>query len=105
MKFSIPFNLNKDHEMWIENYIQYHGLNKHIPFNQEKQFITLVLGDLHQSKMEYSKRFAHKRVMALTPPNDYSDYNYSRGSGYSGFEVDVFSVDTPETHESRHFFL
>lgn len=105
MKFSIPFNLSKDHEMWIENYIQYHGLNKHIPFNQEKQFITLVLGDLHQSKTEFSKRFTHKRVMALTPPNDYADYNYSRGSGYSGFEVDVFSVDGPETHESRHFFF
>lgn len=105
MKHSIPWQLTKDHELWFENYVNYHGLNKHIPFNQEKQFITVIMGDLHKSKSEPLNRFHYKRVMALTPPNDYSDYNYARGNGYSGFEIDVYDIDTPDTFESRHYFL
>ena len=105
MSKGIPWGLTKDHEAWFENYIQYHSLNKHIGFNLEKQFITLIMGDLHQTKTEFARRFTYKRVMALTPPNDYSDYNYARGNGYSGFEIDVFDIDGPETIESRHFFL
>lgn len=102
---NIPWVMSKDHEAWFENYIQYHSLNKQLPYNQEKQHITLVMGDLHQTKTEFARRFTTKRLMAFTPPNDHSDYNYSRGSGYSGFEIDVFDIDGPETIESRHFFL
>lgn len=103
MMKQVPWVLSKDNEAWLENYIQYHGLNKHIPFSQEVQYITVVVGDLHQSKTEFARRFTYKRVMALSPSNDYSEYNYSKGNGYSGFEIDIFNVNSPETHESRHF--
>ena len=105
LKHGLPWVLSKDHELWFENYINYHGLNKHIPFNQEKQYITVVMGDLHKSKSEPLNRFHYKRVMALTPPNDYADYNYARGNGYSGFEIDVFDSEGTETYESRHYFV
>jgi len=105
MMKQVPWILSKDNESWLENYIQYHGLNKHVPFSQELQYITVVVGDLHQSKTEFARRFTYKRVMALSPSNDYSEYNYSKGNGYSGFEIDVFNINSHETYESRHFIF
>ena len=104
-KQSLPWILGKDNETWIENYINYHGLNKHIPFNQEKNFITLYTGDLHQTKTEYSKRFRYKRIMSMMGGTDFIEYNYSKGSGYKGIEWEIFDTDGPEIIEGRHFYL
>ena len=105
MARNIPFVLNRDNEMWFENYIQYHGLNKHIPFNQDRNYITVVVGDLHKSMSQPLNKFHYKRLMALTPANDHSDYNYAKGSGYSGFEIDIFDTQNIGVLESRHYFL
>ena len=105
MKSGLPWVLSKDNEGWIENYINYHGLNKHIPFNQEKNYITLYTGDLHQSKTEFAKRFRYKRLMSMMGGTDYIEYNFSKGNGYKGFEWEVFDTEGPEIIEGRHFYL
>jgi hypothetical protein len=105
MKAGLPWILGKDNEGWMENYINYHGLNKHIPFNQEKNYISLYAGDLHQTKTEFSKRFRYKRIMSLMGGSDYVEYNFTKGSGYKGFEWEVFDTEGPEIIEGRHFYL
>ena len=105
MKQNIGWVLTKENEMWIENYINYHSLNKHIPFNQEKQYITAYLGDLHQTKTEFMKRFRYKRVMSMFGSSDWIDMNFSKSFGYQGFEWEVFDTESPEIIEGREFYL
>jgi hypothetical protein len=105
MKFSIPFVLNQQNQGWFENYIRYNKLDRGMNFGEEKYLITAVLGDLHQSKTEILNNFTYKRVMAAVKGTDYSEYNYSKGSGHCGFEIDLFDINSTETVETRHFII
>lgn len=105
MKSNIPFVLQKNDEMWIENYINYHSLNKFVPFNQEKNYITAYFGDLHQSKTEYMKRFRYKRIMSVYGQSDWIEMNFTKSFGYQGFEWEVFNTNGPEIIEGREFYL
>jgi hypothetical protein len=105
MQRGLPWVLTDKHEAWFFNYIQYHGLNKNIKFNQEKNYITVVMGDLHRSKSEVLDKFVYKRIMASVVGTDYSEFNYSRGNGYCGFELEVYDTEGTDCFEFRNFFL
>ena len=105
LKSGLPMILTPQQEAWIENYMLFHGVNKLIPFNMERHYTYLLAGDLHQSHTQYMRKFTYKRVMSFFGATNYIDFNYSKGSGYKGFESMVFTLEGPDCSEERHFFL
>lgn len=55
------------------------------------KYITLVKGDLHQSAVQYGKRFKYKNVMSLYGGSAWVAINY--GSTSSGIDMEILSED------------
>lgn len=101
MKRPFPLRLDADTTNKIEAFIDYHGLGKHLSFEQEKACIHFVKGDLHQSSEEYSRRFRYKNIMSMYGSSPYIEHNF--GPGYSGFEYELVYRDFPELQGCRKF--
>ena len=105
MRQNLPMVLTPAQEAWIENYMLFKGINKHIDFNMERHYTYVLVGDLHQSQTQYMRKFTYKRIMSFFGATNYIDFNFSKGSGYKGFESMVYTLYGPDCSEERHFFL
>jgi hypothetical protein len=102
MKTGFPMVLNADKEKYVDEYIDFHGLSKNIPYDLQRIRISLIKGDLHSSREEYAKRFRYKNIMALSPASSYIQHNY--GAGYSGFEWEIYHKKTTSVVSGKHFY-
>jgi hypothetical protein len=80
-------------------------LNRTIPFNQDKLYVHLLKGDLHQSGFEYAPKFSYKNIMSFFGASDHIEYNYTHGYGYKGFEWQILYHDKPRTIRGEEFFF
>lgn len=83
LKFGLPLVLDGKVENQINDYIYQNDIRS--------KFITLVKGDLHQSAVQYGKRFKYKNVMSLYGGSAWVHTNY--GSTKSGIDMEVISED------------
>jgi len=104
MKHGFPAKVDPKTEDFIEAYVKYKGLNKHLQYDEEKIFISLYKGDLHISNEEYAKTFRYKNIMSFIGNTDYTQYNYSRGWGYCGFETEIYNLNSPYSLQGKHFY-
>lgn len=98
-----PMKLDADTERFIGEYIDYHGLSKHLAYSQERACIHLIKGDLHSSAEEYSKRFRYKNIMSMFGSSSWIQHNF--GAGYKGFEFELVSKDTPTIFTCKNFYF
>jgi len=96
MKRGFPIKLDPKTEAFVEAYIEYHNLGRDVPFNMQKFFIHLDKGDLHQSAVEFAKRFEYTNHPSLMGQTNFIEYNYSLGYGYSGFSWRVLYHNAPK---------
>lgn len=83
MKFGLPLQLTDKAEMGINDYIFMNDIRS--------KSITVVKGDLHQSAVQYGKRFKYKNVMSMYGASAWISANY--GSSSSGIDMEVISED------------
>lgn len=103
MKSGFPMILNPKTEEIITNYIDFHGLSKHLRYTQEKVCVHLIKGDLHSSNEQFSSRFRYKNVMSVYGSSSYVQHNY--GAGYRGFEFEIVFKNRPLILSGKNFFL
>lgn len=92
LKFGLPLILTEKAESLINDYIFMNNIRT--------KFITLVKGDLHQSSVQYGKRFKYKNVMSVYGGSAWVSVNY--GSTNSGVDIEVVSEDG---HRSLNYVL
>lgn len=83
MKFGLPLTLDVKVEGFLNDYIYMNNIRTNN--------ITLVKGDLHQSAVQYGKRFKYKNVMSLYGSSAWIHTNF--GSGKSGVDMEILSED------------
>ncbi len=98
-----PLKLDADTERFVGEYVDYHGLSKHLSYSQERACVHLVKGDLHSSAEEYAKRFRYKNVMSMFGSSSWIQHNF--GAGYKGFEFELISRDEPIILSCKHFYF
>lgn len=103
MKSGFPKILNAKAEDIITQYIDYHGLSKHLKYAQEKVCVHLIKGDLHTSAEEFASRFRYKNIMSVYGSSSYVQHNY--GAGYRGFEFEIIYKNRPFVLSGKNFFL
>lgn len=74
-----PLTLDAKTENYFNDYITQHNILK--------RYISVVMGDLHQSSVQYAKRFRYKRVLSMYGASGYIHTNF--GSGRAGVEYDI----------------
>lgn len=79
-----PLTLDAKTENYFNDYITQHAILK--------PYISVVMGDLHQSSVQYAKRFRYKRVLSMYGASGYIHTNF--GSGKAGVEYDIIEKDT-----------
>lgn len=98
-----PLKLDADTEKFINEYIDYHGLARHLSYSQERACIHLIKGDLHSSAEEYAKRFRYKNVMSMFGSSSWIQHTF--GAGYRGFEFELVDHDTPLILSGKNFYF
>lgn len=98
-----PLKLDADTERFIGEYIDYHGLSRHLSYSQERACIHVIKGDLHSSAEEYAKRFRYKNIMSMFGSSTWIQHNF--GAGYKGFEFELVSFDTPLIISGKNFYF
>lgn len=88
MKSGFPLNLNDRTENWLNDYIDQKEL---------KGIIHFVAGDLHQSAMNYGKRFRYRRVLSMYGSSKWIHTNF--GSGRPGVSYDIVDGDEVYTKD------
>lgn len=78
-----PLTLDTKTENYFNDYITQHAILK--------PYISVVMGDLHQSSVQYAKRFRYKRVLSMYGASGYIHTNF--GSGKAGVEYDIIEED------------
>lgn len=86
MRSGLPLRITPQVENYINDYINIKEI--------DSKYIHFVKGDLHQSSVEYAKRFRYKNVMSMYGSSKWIHTNY--GSGTSGVDFEVV-----EKHNSR----
>jgi len=103
LKYGFPKILNEKIEKYVNDYIDYHGLNKHLEYAQEKACIHLIKGDLHTSNEQFGARFRYKNIMSVYGSSTYIQHNY--GVGYNGFEFEIFYKNKPKYISGKNFYF
>lgn len=103
LKYGFPFQLNEKCNKVITDYIDFHGLNKHVNFDQSIAVVHLIKGDLHQSGEQYGRNFRYKNVMSMMGSSSYIQHNY--GHGYKGFEAEIVYKNKPKIITDKHFYF
>ena len=79
LRSGLPLRITPQVENYINDYINVKGINTpHIHF---------VKGDLHQSSVEYAKRFRYKNVMSMYGSSKWIHTNYGSGTAGVDFEI------------------
>ena len=104
MKYGFPAKVDSKTEDFIEAYVKYKGLNKHLSYDEEKIYVSLYKGDLHLSNEEYAKTFRYKNIMSFMGNTAYTQYNYSRGWGYCGFESEIYELNGEYALQGKKFY-
>jgi hypothetical protein len=102
-KRPFPMRIDADTEKFISEYIDYHGLGKHLQYSQERACIHVIKGDLHSSTEEYAKRFRYKNIMSMFGASSWIQHNF--GAGYKGFEFEIVAHDTPLVMSAKNFYF
>ena len=94
MRSGLPLRITPPVENYINDYINVKGISTpHIHF---------VKGDLHQSSVEYAKRFRYKNVMSLYGSSKWIHTNY--GSGTSGVDFEIVEKFGSRISQDRILF-
>lgn len=91
MKNGMPLNLDLKTELFINDYID----RKRIRSSN----IHVVKGDLHQSSINYGKRFRYVNNMSMYGASKWIHTNF--GSGASGVDYEIVSLNTPDIYRNR----
>lgn len=102
-KRPMPLKLDADTERFISEYIDYHGLSKHLAYSQERACLHVIKGDLHSSAEEYAKRFRYKNVMSMFGSSSWIQHNF--GAGYKGFEFEIVDANSPLILSGKNFYF
>jgi len=102
MKYGLPFKLDKRSEDFITDYVDYHKLAAHVNYSEAKSCVHFIKGDLHQTGEEFGKKFRYKNIMSVYGSSSYVQHNY--GSGYKGFEFEIFNKHEPSYLSGKHFY-
>lgn len=94
MKKGFPLTLDHKTENFFNDYID---RNKILVPN-----IHVVMGDLHQSSLQFGKRFRYKRTLSMYGSSKYIHTNF--GSGQAGVEYDIVYKNDNKVREGRIFF-
>lgn len=92
LKHGLPLHLNDRTENYINNYIDYHGLDTRKP-------IHFIKGDLHQSSTQYAKRFRYKNVGSIFGSSKWIHSNF--GNTRPICDMDI--IDKTSINEIRLF--
>jgi hypothetical protein len=78
-KFGLPLVLNDKTELYFEDYIN----NKSI----SNKYIHVISGDLHQTSINYGKRFRYKKVSSLYGSSKWIHTNFGNTKAGVDFEI------------------
>lgn len=102
MRHGFPLRLNPKVDDFITEYIEYHKLANHVPYDQAKSCVHFLKGDLHQTGEEFGKKYRYKNIMSVYGSSSYIQHNY--GMGYKGFEFEIFHKENPSFISGKHFY-
>lgn len=94
MKHGLPLNLNEKVENYLNDYIEKNKLSNY--------HVTVVTGDLHQSSINYGKRFRYVKVLSQYGSSKWMHTNF--GSGSPGLSIEVFEKKQNRIDKSDVFF-
>lgn len=92
MKHGLPLILNDKVENYINNYIDYHGIDARKP-------IHFIKGDLHQSATQYAKRFRYKNVGSIYGSSKWIHTNFGNTKPICDMDI----IETNCINEIRLF--
>ena len=92
MKNGLPLVLNDKVENYINNYIDYHGIDARKP-------IHFIKGDLHQSATQYGKRFRYKNVGSIYGSSKWIHTNFGNTKPICDMDI----IETDSINEIRLF--
>lgn len=103
MKHGFPKNIDAKTESWINNYIDYHGLQHKVPSARVRgYYLHFIKGDLHQSNEEFVKRFRYKNVLSVYGSSNYIHPNY--GFSLPGAEFEIMDLDRYRVQNIKVYF-
>jgi len=79
LRSGLPLRITPQVENYINDYINVKGIST--------PYIHFVKGDLHQSSVEYAKRFRYKNVMSMYGSSKWIHTNYGSGTAGVDFEI------------------
>lgn len=79
MRSGFPLSLDAQTERYFMNYIIDHDIRN--------PYISVIMGDLHQSSCQYGKKFRYKRVLSMYGSSKYIHTLF--GKGRAGVEYDI----------------
>lgn len=91
MKTGLPLNLDQKTELFINDYID----RKRI----RTDHIHVIKGDLHQSSINYGKRFRYVNNMSMYGSSKWIHTNF--GSGASGVDFEIVPLNGGEPYRTR----
>ena len=94
LRSGMPLNLNDKTEGYINDYIDRKKIRS--------PFIHVVKGDLHQSAINYAKRFRYKNNMSMYGASGWIHNNF--GSGNAGVDYEITDMNSERIYESRITF-
>lgn len=93
MKHGMPKYLDKKTEIYIKDYIEYHGLKGNLHF---------VKGDLHQDCVDFSNKFRYRNCLSVFGSSEWIHTNI--GYGRAGLSYDIVTKNGKDIMEGRIFF-
>lgn len=93
MKTGMPKYLDKKTEIFIKDYIEYHGLKGNLHF---------IKGDLHQDCIDFSNKFRYRNCLSLFGASEWIHTNI--GYGRAGLSYDIVTKNGKDVNEGRIFF-
>lgn len=81
MNSGFPLNLTDKTENFFNDYITKNRI--------VNPYVSVVMGDLHQTLVQYAKRFRYKRVLSMYGGSGFIHTNF--GSGHAGVEYDILN--------------
>lgn len=84
LKSGFPLTLDAATERYFTNYILDHDIRR--------PYISVVMGDLHQTSVQYGKKFRYKRVLSMYGSSKFIHTNF--GKSRAGVEYDIVDKNT-----------